>query len=235
MMSKATVLLSGGADSTICAAIAKQTHSEVHAITIGYGQRHAIELKSAKTVAQALNLDLHEIIDLGPVFRGASPLVSSNEVEQYNNADELPGGIASTFVHNRNMVFLSIAASRALALDCNILYTGLCQQDFSGYPDCRRVFVDSVADCVSLGNFGEEDKFTIVTPLMHLTKAQSVVFAQEVMGDRFDEIMRLTTTCYNGVKGGCGKCAACLLRDRGFNEAGIADPIWKFREVAANV
>ncbi len=231
-MSDCVVVLSGGADSTICAALSQGIYEKVHAITFNYGQRHQIEIEAATSVAQELGLDSHEILSLGgEVLKSTSPLVSNNKVDEYSSVQELPGGVANTFVPNRNQLFLTIAANRAIAAGIDILVTGVCQTDYSGYPDCRRDFIDSLQDSISLGNFGELGKFMIVTPLMEMTKAESVLLAKDVLGDRFDAVLRLTHTCYQGVVGGCGKCAACLLRDKGFREAGIDDPLWELRNV----
>lgn len=227
--SKALCVLSGGQDSTTCVALACQQFEQVHAITFDYGQRHVIELESSHAVAEAFKLSSHEIIQLGPILKGTSPLVSDTPLEQYESTEELPGGVESTFVPARNILFLSIAANRAAVLGIKDIFMGVCEADFAGYYDCRQVFVDAMGTAISEGVWGDPNAFAIYTPLMHLTKAESVQLAIEVLGDRFAEIMALTHTCYAGVKGGCGKCHACLIRDRGFIEAGVADPIWKFR------
>lgn len=227
---KALCVLSGGQDSTTCAAIASQQFDEVHAITFNYGQRHQIELESARAIAQALNLTSHEIIELGPILKGTSPLISDTPLGHYNSAKELPGGIADTFVPSRNAFFLTIASNRAVVMAIDTIYTGVSQTDYSGYPDCRRDFIDQIESALSFANFGEPGKLKILTPLMELTKAESVKLAIEILGDRFNEIFQHTHTCYAGIKGGCGKCAACLLRDKGFIEANIADPIWQYRD-----
>jgi 7-cyano-7-deazaguanine synthase len=229
----ALVVLSGGQDSTTVAVIASSQYEEVHAITFDYDQRHKTEVNCARAIAKALQLTSHEVIDLNGVFHSTSPLVSNSDVSIYKDSSEVPDGIASTFVPCRNQLFLTIAANRAIALGVNTIYTGVCETDYSGYPDCRRAFVDSLEVATNLGNTGHPHGLKIETPLMLLSKADSVRLAQSVLGDRFDEVMQLTHTCYLGVKGGCGKCAACLLRDRGFNEAGVNDPIWRFRQVAA--
>ncbi|NJL83420.1 MAG: 7-cyano-7-deazaguanine synthase QueC [Chloroflexaceae bacterium] len=229
---RALIVLSGGQDSTTCAALACRDFDEVHAITFNYQQRHAIELESAIAVAQALGLASHEIIDVGPVLKGTSPLVSSNTLGQYNCADELPTGVEPTFVPGRNILFLTLASNRAACLNLRDIFIGVCEADFAGYWDCRQSFVDAMTVALGEGIFGQPDGFQIHTPLMSLTKSQSVILAQEVLGDRFAALMALTHTCYAGVKGGCGKCHACILRDRGFREAGVDDPIWQFRPVA---
>ncbi|RUR77037.1 7-cyano-7-deazaguanine synthase [Chlorogloeopsis fritschii PCC 6912] len=228
-MPKCLVILSGGQDSTTCLAIASQQFDEVHAVTFEYGQRHAIELESADAVARTLSVTSHEVIKLGAILKGTSPLVSKYPVSTYTTPDEVPDGVAATFVPSRNALFLTIASNRAIALECSTIFTGVSQTDYSGYPDCRRDFIDSLEETLSLANWGTIGHLKIETPLMYLSKAESVLLAKAVLGDRFEEVMELTHTCYQGVKGGCGKCAACLLRDQGFKEANVVDPIWKFR------
>lgn len=232
-MSKCLIVLSGGQDSTTCAAIAYQQFDEVHAISFSYGQRHLIELESAEKIAKALNIASHKIIQLGHILEGTSPLISNNPVDQYNSVDELPTGVEPTFVPARNILFLTLAANRAAVLGIKDIFTGVCQADFAGYWDCRQVFIDSMAIALGEGIYGDREAFKIHTPLMNLNKADSVRLAYEVLDDRFEEVMQFTHTCYTGIRGGCGKCHACLIRDRGFRDAGIDDPIWKFRKVVA--
>lgn len=232
-MTKALVILSGGQDSTTVAAQAIKECSEVHALSFNYGQRHKIELESARSVAQSLGLASHEVLELGEtILLSSSPLTSNNELGQYDSADELPDGVEPTFVAGRNILFLTLAANRAAALGIRHLYCGLCEEDFAGYWDCRRVFVDKMQAALGEGIFGDETAFTVHTPLMHLNKAESVLLALDLLGDNFERVMEQTHTCYAGVKGGCGKCHACHLRDRGFRDAGVNDPIWKLRGVA---
>ncbi len=229
MTTKALCILSGGQDSTTCTAIACQQFEEVYAITFNYGQRHLIELDSAIAIANAFSLASHEIIELGPVLIGTSPLVSDIPLEQYQSTEDLPGGVEPTFVPGRNILFLTLAANRAAVLGISDIFIGVCETDFAGYYDCRQAFVDAMATAMSEGVWGNPDAFMIHTPLMQLTKAESVKLAVEVLGDRFVPIFEQTHTCYAGIKGGCGKCHACLIRDRGFIQAGVTDPIWKFR------
>lgn len=226
---KALCVLSGGQDSTTCAAISCQQYDEVHAITFDYGQRHAIELDSAIAIAKAFNLTSHEIISIGPILKSTSPLVSNTPLGQYDSAEELPSGVEPTFIPARNILFLTLAANRAAVLGIRDIFMGVCEADFAGYYDCRQVFIDAMATALGEGVWGNPDAFMIHTPLMRLTKAESVKLAVEVLGDRFESVFELTHTCYAGVKGGCGKCHACIIRDRGFKQAGITDPIWKFR------
>jgi len=220
------VILSGGADSAICAGIAAQS-GPTHAITFDYGQRHRIEIESAVEVAELLNLASHEIVDCKKLLHSVSPLLSDAVLDAYDSPQEIPEGVASTFVPVRNLFFLTIAANRAISLGCDTIYTGVCQTDYSGYPDCRRSFINSVESTLFQAL---EKRIDIQTPLMDLTKAESIFLAQKVLGDLFEPVMGATHTCYAGVKGGCGKCAACILRGRGFKESGIEDPIWKHRK-----
>ncbi len=164
-MLKSLVVLSGGADSTICAAYAQTKFDKVHAITFNYGQRHITELESAIAVAKELNLDSHEILDIGAnILKSSSPLVSPNRIEEYDSVEDLPDGVASTFIPCRNQLFLTIAANRAIALRIDTLVTGVCETDYSGYPDCRLNFISLLAKTISYGTFGIIDKFKIETP-----------------------------------------------------------------------
>jgi len=228
-MSKALIVLSGGQDSTTCAVLAKQQFDEVEAVTFNYGQKHLTEVQSAIKIADLLSIPL-EIVDLGDnILKGRSPLISNTELGTYDSPDELPSGVEPTFIGGRNILFLTLAANRADCLGVTDIYTGVCQADFAGYWDCREVFIQKMEVALNEGFYGEP-KFKIHTPLMNLTKAASVTLAYDILGtDKFKEVFSLTHTCYAGVKGGCGKCHACILRDKGFTDAGIDDPIWQFR------
>ncbi|MDJ1168311.1 7-cyano-7-deazaguanine synthase QueC [Roseofilum sp. BLCC_M154] len=226
---EALVILSGGQDSTTCAALATQQFDRTHGLTFDYQQRHRIELESAQAVAKKLGLASHEILSVGPILASTSPLVSQTALAEYESAEALPGGIEATFIPGRNILFLTLAANRAARLGIRDIVLGVCETDFAGYWDCRQSFIDAMGVALGEGMYGDGGAYRIHTPLMNLTKAESVKLAQEVLGDRFESVMELTHTCYAGVKGGCGKCHACILRDRGFQEAGIDDPIWKYR------
>ena len=149
-MSKVLVVLSGGQDSTTALFHARLAYGEVHAVTFNYGQRHSIEIEAAKKVAEMAGCNSHEIIDLGRVLKGTSPLVSDNPVGHYASADQLPGGLEPTFVPCRNLLFLTIAANRAIVLVCDVMVTGVCEADFGGYPDCRREFIDALEKTLKL-------------------------------------------------------------------------------------
>lgn len=229
-MNQGIVILSGGQDSTTVLAIAMQECDRVIALTFDYGQRHEAEIGAAIQIAKEIGVEYHGIIKLERALIGMSPLINLEPVKLYDRVEDLPqGGVADTFVPSRNALFLTIASNRAAVAGCDRIYTGVCETDYSGYPDCRRKFIDSIETALSLGNYGVPDRLKIITPLMLLTKSQTVELGKRVLGDKFDRVMGLTHTCYQGVKGGCGECAACLLRDRGFREAGIDDPLWELR------
>ena len=224
---KALVVLSGGQDSTTCLFWARQRFDEVYAVTYDYGQRHRIEIEAARKVAQLAGVKDHSIITVGRILQGASPLVSSNELEQYSGMYALPGGLEKTFVPGRNMLFLTLAANHAYARGILNVVTGVCQEDFGGYPDCRQVFIDSCRETIRLG-FGYDDtdrfsEFQIHTPLMYLSKADSVILAEGLPGCW--EALAYTHTSYDGQYPPTGNDHATLLRAKGFLEAKRPDPL----------
>lgn len=227
-MSKALVILSGGQDSTTCLFWALDQFEEVHAVTYHYGQRHACELDAAvKVAAIAGRVKEHAIVQVGPILQSSSPLVSRNELEQYADMHSLPGGLEKTFVPGRNLLFLTLAANHAYARGIFNLVTGVCQEDFGGYPDCRQVFIDAAQQAIRLGfGYDDNDPFSalqIHTPLMNLTKAQSVDLAFS-MSDCWNALA-FTHTAYDGQYPPTGNDHATLLRAKGFFEAKKADPL----------
>lgn len=226
---QALVVLSGGQDSTTCAFWAREQGYEVHAITFDYGQKHRVELDAARRIARMVGAVTHEVVELGAgILKGTSPLVNSGErLEQYASHHVLPGGIEKTFVPMRNQLFLTIAANRAYCLGSNILVTGVCEEDYGGYPDCRLDFIKAVEVAGSLGTFNGEGGapygLHIATPLMHLTKAESVRLAWRLPGCY--EALAYTHTAYDGLYPPKGHDHASLLRAKGFEEACIPDPL----------
>jgi 7-cyano-7-deazaguanine synthase len=219
-MANALVVFSGGQDSTTCLYWAKQRFESVYAVTFDYRQRHSLELESARKIAQMADIS-HEIIDLGPIFAGLSPLTDHTlPVETYSDAAHIPAGLANTFVPGRNILFFSVAANRAYVHDCNALVVGVSQQDFGGYPDCRQDFISKMT--VALAS-GLERPFEIEAPLMNRTKAETVDLAVGLPGCL--EALAYSTTCYNGTFPPCQECNSCLLRQKGFAEADIKDPL----------
>ncbi len=216
----AIILLSGGQDSTTCLAWAKEKFDKVYALTLHYGQLHKIELESAKKIAKLNKVPLKIYkTDLFKEFTKNALLNKEIAIKAPKN--KLP----STFVPGRNLIFLSIAAIYAKQLGITNIITGVCQTDYSGYPDCRDEFVKSLEKTTNLA-FGNtqnsENWIKIHTPLMWLTKAETVKFMQQ-LGKI--EILKYTHTCYKGERPACGKCPACVLRLKGFKEAGIKDPL----------
>ncbi len=215
MPPQALVLFSGGQDSTTCLAQALADYpGQVEAVGFNYGQLHHIELDQAAFLAQKAGVPFH-VVDL----RFLSAITSNALMDASIKIESLPGQLPSTFVEGRNVFFLSTAAVIAKQKGIRFLYTGVCETDYSGYPDCRENFIRSIEHTLSLAM---DYPFTVVTPLMRLTKAETVVFMQKL--GKLDWYAH-THTCYKGMRPACGQCPACVLRLKGFREAGIADPL----------
>lgn len=210
---KAIVLFSGGQDSTTCLAQAcADFPNQVLALGFNYGQRHKIELEQAQKIANLADIPF-KIIDATFISSLAPNALIDKNIIITQNAGELP----STFVPGRNLFFLSIASVIARQVEASYLYTGVCQTDFSGYPDCRDEFIKSAEKTI---NLAMETNLEIRTPLMWLTKAETILKMKELGKlDWYKE----THTCYEGLRPACGTCPACLLRLKGFHEAGIND------------
>lgn len=217
------VLLSGGQDSTTCLYWAKREFEFVHTLTINYGQRHNIELSAALKIAKLALIESYEVLDILNVLQGTSPLINrDNQVGQYNSVEDLPAGVEPTFVPGRNIFFLTIIANRAYCKGIRDIVIGVSQVDYGGYVDCRKDFIVSMQQALSQGLYGTNDSINIHTPLLNLSKRETVELAQEVGAM---EALKYSVTCYRGKKPPCGKCHSCLLRERGFKEAGVRDPL----------
>jgi 7-cyano-7-deazaguanine synthase len=217
MASKAVVVLSGGQDSTTCLywALDRFGDGNVEALTFDYGQRHRIELECAEKVAQGAGVAHTTLpIDTFSALGGTSLTDAGLPVE-----GAPANGLPNTFVPGRNLVFLTFAAAFAWQRGIVELVTGVAQTDYSGYPDCRQDTIDELEKTLCLGM---ERTFTIHTPLMTLSKKETVELARDLGAL---DAMALTHTCYNGQRPPCGECPACRLRAKGFLEAGIADPL----------
>ncbi|QJT71091.1 7-cyano-7-deazaguanine synthase [Vibrio phage vB_VcorM_GR11A] len=241
MKEGAIVVLSGGQDSTTCLhwAIREYGRENVRALCFNYGQRHLTEVILARKIADRAGVPFDLVVLGNNVLQGTSPLTNRNEeLETYESAETLPGGLEKTFVPSRNMVFLTIASNRAYVHRLRHIVTGVCEEDFGGYPDCRQVFINKLEAAMNSAlfleeDFGEDHLIKLTTPLMNLTKKATVELAQE-LGDECMEAISFTHTCYSGtdfktsddghVTLGCGECHSCHLRKRGFDEAGIDDP-----------
>jgi len=222
----AMVVFSGGQDSTTCLYWAKQNFDKVHAVTINYGQRHARELEAAKQITHMAGVASHTVLDVPGILRSSSPLTDRGvELETYADFQSMEGVIGDrvelTFVPLRNALFLTLAANIALSKGCRTLVTGVCEQDTANYPDCRGSFIVSQELAINTA-LGATD-FRIYAPLLRLSKADSVHYAQTVPGCM--EALAYSHTCYAGEFPPCGKCHSCLLRANGFEEAGVPDPL----------
>ena len=222
VVTDAVVLLSGGLDSYTAAAIAREQGFRLHALTVRYGQRHAIELEAARKVARALEVAAHVEIAVDLSTFGGSALTGDMAVPK-NRPLDAPG-IPSTYVPARNTVFLSLGLAWAEVLGARDIFIGVNVLDYSGYPDCRPEFIEAFERLASLATAAGVSgaAFRIHAPLQQLTKAEIVR-----RGTRLGLDYALTVSCYDpGLDGRpCGRCDSCVLRARGFSEAGIADPV----------
>ncbi|WP_398574401.1 7-cyano-7-deazaguanine synthase QueC [Staphylococcus equorum] len=205
---KAIVVFSGGQDSTTCLFWAKQHYNDVELVTFEYGQRHDTEIKVAKQIAETQNVK-HHILDMSLLSQ-----LTPNALTQHDMDIEVgEDGVPNTFVPARNLLFLSFAGALAYQINAKHIITGVCETDFSGYPDCRDSFIKSMNVTLSLSM---DKDFVIQTPLMWLDKKETWALSDEL--GVLDYIRYNTLTCYNGVIGeGCGECPACELRARGLD------------------
>ncbi len=208
-MKKAVVVFSGGQDSTTCLFWAKKHFDEVEAVTFDYNQRHRLEIDVATSIAKELDVP-HTVLDMSLLNQLAPNALTRSDIAIEQKEGQLP----STFVDGRNLLFLSFAAVLAKQKGARHLVTGVCETDFSGYPDCRDVFIKSLN--VTL-NLAMDYEFVIHTPLMWLNKAETWKLADELGALEF--VRHKTLTCYNGIiADGCGECPACVLRKRGLDQ-----------------
>lgn len=204
---KAVVVFSGGQDSTTCLFWAMEHFAEVEAVTFDYNQRHKAEINCAQNITSELGIK-HHILNMSLLNQLAPNALTRDDIEVKNGVD---GELPSTFVPGRNLLFLSFAGVLARQIDAKHIITGVCETDFSGYPDCRDVFIKSLN--VSL-NLSMDYSFVIHTPLMWLNKAETWKMADDL--GAFTFVRKKTLTCYNGIiADGCGECPACILRGKG--------------------
>jgi 7-cyano-7-deazaguanine synthase len=222
---KAVVLLSGGVDSTTVAAVAKAEGFEVYALTFDYGQRHVVEIESARTVATQLGAAQHVIAQIDLRSFGGSALTGGLPVPKARTVEEIGVGIPTTYVPARNTIFLSFALAWAEVLGASDIFIGVNAVDYSGYPDCRPEFIQAYARMANLatkaGVEGRQE-LMIHTPLILLTKAEIIRKGHDLGVD-----FSATSSCYDPSETGeaCGSCDACLIRRRGFVANGFHDPI----------
>ena len=222
-MKRAVILLSGGLDSTTCLAIAREQGFDLFALTVNYGQRHVFELQAAKNVALSLDIEKHSVLDIDLAQFGGSALTDDIEVPKDRVESEI-AEIPATYVPARNTILLSVALARAETLDSFDIFIGVNALDYSGYPDCRPEYIESFERTANLATkAGVSGKnFHIHTPLINMTKAEIIK-----SGTKLGVDYGLTFSCYDpqGTGAPCGHCDACILRLKGFKEAGIPDPL----------
>lgn len=226
-MSKAIVLFSGGQDSTTALLWARSMFDEVCAVSVHYGQRHRSELDAAVRIARLLGVRHIQLEETVLATLGGSALVdSSQEIRASGGHTDraMPEGLPTSFVPGRNALLLTLAAAAAVKEGARDVVAGVCQTDYSGYPDCRQEFVDALGRALTLGLPSSCGPIRIHTPLMYLSKAETVRFAIRIAGIEALEALALSVTCYLGLRPGCANCPACVLRARGFAEAGVKDP-----------
>jgi 7-cyano-7-deazaguanine synthase len=209
------VVFSGGQDSTTCLFWARQRFERIEALTFDYGQRHRIELDASREICSRFGFS-QTILPVNTFQALGGNSLVDKEIEVRGSG---LGNLPDSFVPGRNLVFMTYAAAFAWQRGIKDLVTGVCQTDYSGYPDCRQNTMEALEKVVSLGM---ESTFKIHTPLMFLTKAQSIHLAQEVGAL---DALAYSHTCYNGQCPPCGTCPACLLRAKGFADAGLPDPL----------
>lgn len=232
----ALVVFSGGQDSTTCLLWALKEFQNVSVMTINYKQRHRVEIESAKKIVDILSskdshnigwlgdnpIQEHKIVDMSFLSELLETAMIQDTEITYDEETDLP----TTFVPGRNLFFLTVAASYAYQQDIRNLVAGVCQTDYSGYPDCRDATIKSLQATL---NLGMDYDIIIHTPLMWKTKAETIELMERLGGL---ELYKYTHTCYKGERPACGECFACQLRLKGFKEAGIKDPLeYKTRKI----
>jgi len=223
-MKKAVALASGGLDSSTAMAMAQRQGFEIYALSFDYGQRHRHELRSARKVAQALGIKNHVIATIDLRALGGSALTSGIEVPKNRDAENIPAEIPATYVPARNTIFLSFALGWCEVLQAQDIFIGVNAIDYSGYPDCRPEFLDAFERLANLATkAGVEGKacYRIHAPLLRMSKGQIIRAGIEAGVD-----FSLTHSCYDPSAEGlaCGACDSCILRRRGFEQAGVPDP-----------
>ncbi len=223
-MKRAVALASGGMDSSTVLAIARKDGFEIYALSFDYGQRHRCELQSARRVAKSLGIEHHVVIPVDLRVFGGSALTADIAVPKNREMDRISAEIPITYVPARNTIFLSLALGWCEVLEAQDIYIGVNAVDYSGYPDCRPEFLkafEQLANLATRAGVERRAKYRIHAPLLHMSKAQIIRTGYEEGLD-----FSLTHSCYDPSPDGfaCGTCDSCILRRKGFQEAGIADP-----------
>jgi 7-cyano-7-deazaguanine synthase len=223
-MKRAVVLLSGGIDSSTTLAIAIVEGYEAYALSFDYGQRHQAETEAARRIARSLGAKEHRVAEIDLRLFGGSALTDDIDVPKKRSETEIANGIPVTYVPARNTIFLAYALACSEVIPAYDIFIGVNAIDYSGYPDCRPDFIEAFENMANLGTKAgvEGRRFQIHTPLIKLSKAEIIRKAVDLRVD-----LSLTHSCYDPTPDGlaCGECDSCLLRLRGFREAGLKDPI----------
>jgi 7-cyano-7-deazaguanine synthase len=224
-MPKAVCLLSGGLDSATCLAIARSEEFTCYALSFDYGQRHKVELEAAAKIAASLGAKEHKVARIDLRIFGHSALTDDIAVPKHNSVDSLAHGIPITYVPARNTIFLSFALAYAEVLEASDIFIGVNAIDYSGYPDCRAEYIEAfqrMGNLATKAGVEGRTKLKIHMPLAKLTKADIVKQAVALGLD-----LGATHSCYDPDADGraCGRCDSCLLRKKGFEEAGVRDPL----------
>jgi len=222
MDSRAVILLSGGLDSTVTAAVAGHEGFALYLLTIAYRQRHAIEIEQARQVAAALRARSHIVVDVDLRALGGSALTGDLPVPKDRPEQERTQGIPVTYVPARNLIFLSLAAAHAEVVGASAIYFGANVLDYSGYPDCRPEFIRAFEETVAVGTKRgvEGSRVEVRAPLLTLSKAEIIQ-----LGVKLQAPLHLTHSCYDPVGSlACGRCDSCVIRRQGFAKAGVEDP-----------
>jgi 7-cyano-7-deazaguanine synthase len=222
---KAVCLLSGGLDSSTCLGVARRDGFECYALSFDYGQRHRVELDAATKVAKLFGVRKLRIVRIDLRAFGASALTADLDVPKNRSAEVMQQGIPVTYVPARNTIFLAFALAWAEVLECSDIFIGVNALDYSGYPDCRPEFIEAferMANLATKAGVEGRTRTNIHTPLISLSKAEIVRLGAQVGLD-----FNLTHSCYDPDQAGrpCGHCDSCLLRRKGFEEAGLPDPL----------
>ncbi len=223
MMKKAVCLISGGLDSSVTAYTAKNEGYELFAITFNYKQKHRREIESAKRIAESVGVKKHILFDIDlSVFGGSSLVDEKMEIQKNNKLEDIGKKIPLTYVPARNTVFLSIGLAYAEVVHANAIFIGVTATDYSGYPDCRPEYIEAFQRLANLATKKgvEGEKIEIKAPLLFMNKSEIIRRGAE-LGVPFEK----TWSCYMGGEKACGRCDSCLLRLKGFKDAGLKDPL----------
>jgi 7-cyano-7-deazaguanine synthase len=229
-VSKALCILDGRQTSTTCAVLACQRFDEVHALICEDDRQSPMSLESANAVAEFLPFVSREIVDLGAVFQSSAMSMPQNPLDLSLSSRNSGKMSEVLFSSTRQIMLLTLAAERAALKGIQDVFIGLSETDFPDYYQHHQTYIALLARVLSEGLWRDPEALTIHTPLLNLSRADIVRLGIRALDTRFEALFELTHDCERGIDGGCGECYSCLIRDRGFQEAEVEDPIWQFRD-----